>query len=75
MKEERRKELSDMFDKLSNLQDKIEAIAKEEQEEFDNKPIGFQVSMDGLRMETEIKDLKSASYYLDGAMNYLCDNI
>lgn len=73
MTQERLKELSEIYDELSNMRDKIDIIANEEQEEFDDMSIGFKMSRDGLIMESGIKDLGDTFYHLEEAMNYLID--
>ena len=74
MKEERRKELLKIHKELLNLQNKIEAITKEHQEEFDNKDISFQERTCGAIMERELGNLREACYHLGVSTSYLFDS-
>ncbi len=66
MNKERRKELSDIFGKLTELKARLEEVQAQEQEYYDNMPDGIKDSERGEQAE-------SYAYSLDDCVSQLDD--
>ena len=71
MNKNRRNAISDIYDKLIDIQSNLECIRDEEQEAFDNLPESIQYSERGERMEEYISSLEEALDYVDYAVESL----
>ena len=71
MNKNRRNAISDIYDKLTDIQSDLECIRDEEQEAFDNLPESIQYSERGERMEEYISSLDEALDYVDYAAESL----
>ena len=71
MNKQRRKAISDIYDKLIDIQSNLECIRDEEQEAFDNLPESIQCSERGERMEEYISSLDEALDYVGYAVDSL----
>ena len=60
MNKNRRNAISDIYDKLTDIQSDLECIRDEEQEAFDNLPESIQYSERGEKMEEYISSLEEA---------------
>ena len=60
MNKNRRNAISDIYDKLIDIQSNLECIRDEEQEAFDNLPESIQYSERGERMEEYISSIEEA---------------
>lgn len=67
----RRKALQDIFDKITELQEELEAIKDEEDESRENMPENLQGSERYEQSETASSDMEEAIEYLSSA----CDSI
>lgn len=67
----RRKALQDIFDKITELQEELEAIKNEEDESRENMPENLQGSERYEQSETASSDMEGAIEYLSSA----CDSI
>ena len=71
MNKNRRNAISDIYDKLIDIQSNLECIRDEEQEAFDNLPESIQYSERGERMEEYISSLEEALDYVGYAVDSL----
>lgn len=71
MNKNRRNAISDIYDKLIDIQSNLECIRDEEQEAFDNLPESIQCSERGERMEEYISSLDEALDYVGYAVDSL----
>ena len=71
MNKNRRNAISDIYDKLTDIQSDLECIRDEEQEAFDNLPESIQCSERGERMEEYISSLEEALDYVGYAVDSL----
>lgn len=71
MNKNRRNAISDIYDKLIDIQSDLECIRDEEQEAFDNLPESIQYSERGERMEEYISSLDEALDYVGYAVDSL----
>lgn len=71
MNKNRRNAISDIYDKLIDIQSDLECIRDEEQEAFDNLPESIQCSERGERMEEYISNLDEALDYVGYAVDSL----
>lgn len=71
MNKVRRKALQDILDKISELQEELEAIKGEEDESRENMPENLQGSERYEQSETASSDMEEAIEYLSSA----CDSI
>lgn len=71
MNKNRRNAISDIYDKLTDIQSDLECIRDEEQEAFDNLPESIQYSERGERMEEYISSLEEALDYVGYAVDSL----
>ena len=71
MNKNRRNAISDIYDKLIDIQSDLECIRDEEQEAFDNLPESIQCSERGERMEEYISSLDEALDYVGYAVDSL----
>lgn len=71
MNKNRRNAISDIYDKLIDIQSNLECIRDEEQEAFDNLPESIQYSERGERMEEYISSLDEALDYVGYAVDSL----
>lgn len=71
MNKNRRNAISDIYDKLIDIQSDLESIRDEEQEAFDNLPESIQYSERGERMEEYISSLDEALDYVGYAVDSL----
>ena len=71
MNKNRRNAISDIYDKLTDIQSDLECIRDEEQEAFDNLPESIQCSERGERMEEYISSLDEALDYVGYAVDSL----
>lgn len=67
MNKHRRKKLSDVFDKLTEIMDTLEEVKNEEEESYENLPDGLKCSQKGEEMDKYIAMLEEAYGYLDDA--------
>lgn len=67
----RRKALQDIYDKITELQEELEAIKDEEDESRENMPENLQGSERYEQSETASSDMEEAIEYLSSA----CDSI
>lgn len=75
MNKERRKALSNIADRLCPLRDELAELQAEEQEYFDNMPVGFQQSERGQKAETAAEALSDALDSIDEILGYIEDAI
>ena len=71
MNKNRRNAISDIYDKLIDIQSNLECSRDEEQEAFDNLPESIQYSERGERMEEYISSLDEALDYVGYAVDSL----
>lgn len=71
MNKQRRTEIQDVMDKLTELRDQVECIQNDEQEAFDNLPEGIQASDKGSMMEEAVNSLQDALDGIDEAVSGL----
>ena len=71
MNKQRRKSLTEAYDKLAEVQEAIEFLRDEEQDAFDNLPEGIQESERGEQMQGYIDSMDSALSSLEEAADYL----
>lgn len=67
MNRERRKRLTEAFDKIESIKEIIEEVRSEEQESLENLPDNFRYGERGEEMEGYIEMLDEAYGYLDDA--------
>lgn len=71
MNKQRRKSLTEAYDKLAEVVESIEFLRDEEQESFDNLPEGIQESERGEQMQEYIDSMENALTSLEEAIDYL----
>lgn len=78
----RRKEISQIYDKLSSiifdldiLKDRLESVKEEEQESLDNLPENLQYSSRAEEMEENVDNLDNSIDYLSQAIESLQESI
>ena len=82
MNKSRRKEISQIYDKLSSiifdldiLKDRLENVKEEEQESLDNLPENLQFSLKAQEMEENVDNLDNSIDYLSQAIENLQESI
>jgi hypothetical protein len=71
MNRQRRKQIRDAYDLISEAKDLIDQALEEEQECYDNLPEGIQCSERGEEMENNVDQLQECSDNLDYAIDAL----
>lgn len=71
MNRQRRKQIRDAFDLISEAKDLIDQALEQEQECYDNLPEGIQCSERGEEMENNVEQLQECSDNLDYASDAL----
>jgi len=71
MNKARRKAIETISDKLTELQEDLQAIREEEEEAYDNLPEGIQDSERGEAMQEAMDNLESAESSIQDAIDYL----
>jgi tRNA A-37 threonylcarbamoyl transferase component Bud32 len=71
MNRNRRKELEKIAKELSVLKVRLESVASDEQEAFDNLPESFQYAENGSKMEECISAIEDAVSYIDDANDFI----
>lgn len=69
----RRNEIKSIAEELGALKERIEAVAQDEQDAYDNLPEGIQDSERGQNMEQAISDLEDAASNIEEAVDSLQD--
>lgn len=67
MNKQRRKKLSDAFDKLTEIMNALEEVKTEEEESYENLPDSLKHSPKGEEMDNYIAMMEEAYGYLDDA--------
>jgi vacuolar-type H+-ATPase subunit I/STV1 len=67
----RRKQISELIDRIDELQSELETVRDEEQEYFDNMPENLQQGDKGQNAEQAASDLSSAHDSLVESLEYL----
>lgn len=65
MNKQRRKQLQEIVDKISELKEHLDFLIEEEQEAFENLPGGIQSSDRGTKMENKISEMEYISSDLE----------
>ena len=73
MNKKRRKELENICDGLSSLHDRLQAVADQEQEAYDNMPENLQGGGLGEQLEQNVLDLTDAYDYLESVIGLIED--
>lgn len=75
MNAQRRKQLSEISDKIELIKEEITFLQEEEQDALDNMPDSLQYSDKGERMQTAIDAMDSILQSLDDSMMYILEAI
>ena len=75
MNAQRRKQLSEISDKIELIKEEITFLQEEEQDALDNMPDSLQYSEKGERMQTAIDTMDSILQSLDDSMMYILEAI
>lgn len=75
MNAQRRKQLSEISDKIDLIKEEITFLQEEEQDALDNMPDSLQYSEKGERMQTAIDAMDSILQSLDDSMMYILEAI
>lgn len=67
MNKKRRESLTDVFDKLAEIEETLENVKEEEQESYENLPCSFQNGERGEEMQGYIEMLDEAIGYIQDA--------
>lgn len=75
MNKERRDRLSDVIASLEEAKDLLEDVKNDEQDAFDNMPVGLQCSERGSKMEDYIELMEDAGNQIDNVCEFIEKNI
>lgn len=75
MNKERRDRLSDVIASLEEAKDLLEDVKNDEQDAFDNMPVGLQCSERGSKMEDYIELMEDAGDQIDNVYVFIEKNI
>lgn len=75
MNKERRDRLSDVIASLEEAKDLLEDVKNDEQDAFDNMPVGLQCSERGSKMEDYIELMEDAGDQIDNVCEFIEKNI
>lgn len=75
MNKERRDRLSDVIASLEEAKDLLEDVKNDEQDAFDNMPVGLQCSKRGSKMEDYIELMEDAGDQIDNVCEFIEKNI
>lgn len=75
MNKERRDRLSDVIAFLEEAKDLLEDVKNDEQDAFDNMPVGLQCSERGSKMEDYIEFMEDAGDQIDNVCEFIEKNI
>lgn len=75
MNKERRDRLSDVIASLEEAKDLLEDVKNDEQDAFDNMPVGLQCSERGSKMEDYIELMEDAVDQIDNVCTFIEKNI
>lgn len=75
MNKERRDRLSDVIASLEEAKDLLEDVKNDEQDAFDNMPVGLQCSERGSKMEDYIELMEDAGDQIDNVRVFIEKNI
>lgn len=75
MDKERRDRLSDVIASLEEAKDLLEDVKNDEQDAFDNMPVGLQCSERGSKMEDYIELMEDAGDQIDNVCEFIEKNI
>lgn len=75
MNKERRDRLSDVIASLEEAKDLLEDVKNDEQDAFDNMPVGLQCSERGSKMEDYIELMEDAGDRIDNVCMFIEKNI
>lgn len=75
MNKERRDRLSDVIASLEEAKDLLEDVKNDEQDAFDNMPVGLQGSERGSKMEDYIELMEDAVDQIDNVCTFIEKNI
>lgn len=75
MNKERRDILSDVIASLEEAKDLLEDVKNDEQDAFDNMPVGLQCSERGSKMEDYIELMEDAGDQIDNVCEFIEKNI
>lgn len=75
MNKERRDRLSDVIASLEEAKDLLEDVKNDEQDAFDNMPVGLQCSEIGSKMEDYIELMEDAGDQIDNVCEFIEKNI
>lgn len=75
MNKERRDRLSDVIASLEEAKDLLEDVKNDEQDAFDNMPVGLQCSERGSKMEDYIELMEDAGDQIDNVCVFIEKNI
>lgn len=75
MNKERRDRLSDVIVSLEEAKDLLEDVKNDEQDAFDNMPVGLQCSERGSKMEDYIELMEDAGDQIDNVCVFIEKNI
>jgi hypothetical protein len=75
MNKERRDRLSDVIASLEEAKDLLEEVKNDEQDAFDNLPVGLQCSERGSKMEEYIELMEDAGDQIDKVCEFIEKNI
>lgn len=75
MNKERRDRLSDVIVSLEEAKDLLEDVKNDEQDAFDNMPVGLQCSERGSKMEDYIELMEDAGDQIDNVCEFIEKNI
>lgn len=75
MNKERRDRLSDVIASLEEAKDLLEDVKNDEQDAFDNMPVGLQCSERGSKMEEYIELMEDAVGQIDNVCMFIEKNI
>ena len=75
MNKERRDRFSDVIASLEEAKDLLEDVKNDEQDAFDNMPVGLQCSERGSKMEDYIELMEDAGDQIDNVCEFIEKNI
>jgi hypothetical protein len=75
MNKERRDRLSDVIASLEEAKDLLEDVKNDEQNAFDNMPVGLQCSERGSKMEDYIELMEDVGDQIDNVCEFIEKNI
>lgn len=75
MNKERRDRLSDVIASLEEAKDFLEDVKNDEQDAFDNMPVGLQCSERGSKMEDYVELMEDAGDQIDNVCEFIEKNI